>query len=245
VHTAIATGGLSLPVAARRILWTGGLRPLVDTAATRLVPRAKHAYHTRKWSERLPRWLCPDRLLRDELIANLVARRIPGLTPEGRVPFSYYRHSLRSTGNPYLYYEFETAFHIEAACGLRLLSPYHDRDLVRLANRIGPRTLVRGNRYKGLLRPVVAKHLPKLGFEKQRKDYPREGHRRELLDLRASLERTWRSQRFEMLGQLGLVDSATVAEELTRTSSYPYGDLIRMFALMSAEHWVRAHAVTL
>jgi len=241
VQTALTTGGLSLQVAAKRILWTGGLRPLVDTLATQLVPGPKLRYHRRRWFEHLPAWLCPDETLREDLVSNLLSRRMPGLSKAGRAPRNYYRHSVRSD-NPYLHHEFETAFHMESTCGLRLLSPYHDRDLARFFNRIPPRVLVHGNRYKGLLRPVVGKRLPGLGFENQRKAYAPEWEARHLRDLRQSIMRAWPGERFEALGDLGVVDPVGVLTETERIATHGFTNLVRMFGLMSAERWIRVHS---
>ena len=241
VQTALATGGLSLQVAARRILWTGGIRPLVDTLATQLVPGPKLRYHRRRWYENLPPWLCPDETLREQLVSSLLGRRMPGLCKAGRAPRSYYRHSVRSD-NPYLHHEFETAFHMESACGLRLLSPYHDRELVRFFNRIAPKVLLHGNRYKGLLRPVVGKRLPGLGFENQKKAYSPDWESRHLRDLRAPIARLWPGERFEALGALGVVDPASVLNESDRIATYGFTSLVRLFGLMSAERWIRVHA---
>ena len=87
------------------------------------------------------------------------------------MPASFYRHEQRSVVNPYFVYEFELGFHIESACGLRLLSPYHDCRLVRFLNAVPPEVLLDGARYKGLLRPVADWRLPGLDLGSQRKVY--------------------------------------------------------------------------
>ena len=115
----VSTGGASIRRSAGRLLWTSGLRPLVDSQGARFAPERKARYHRQKWQERLPAWLCPDPDLREELVERLLCRRTPGLTASGGAPRSYYRHSLRSAPNPYMHYENETAHHIErpVACG--------------------------------------------------------------------------------------------------------------------------------
>jgi len=238
----VATGGASLRSSAQRLLWTSGLRPLVDSQASRFAPGRKASYHRRKWRERLPAWLCPDRELREELVERLLNRRTPGLTPSGAVPRSYYRHSLRSVPNPYMHYENETAHHIETSCGLRLLSPYHDRQLVSFLNRISPRALVQGDRYKGLLRPIVARRLPQLGLERQRKHYSDESQQRALSDLRQSLAKAWGDGRFDRLERLGVVNSGAATCEIERHHEQGFNDLVPMFIVMSAERWLGVHA---
>jgi hypothetical protein len=240
MRAGVSTGGASIRSSARRLLWTSGLRPLVDSQAARFAPERKARYHRRKWRERLPAWLCPDGSLRDELIERLLNRRTPGLTPSGGAPRNYYRHSLRSAPNPYMHYENETAHHIETSCGLRLLSPYHDRRLVSLLNRISPRVLVRGDRYKGLLRPIVAKRLPQLGLERQNKHYSDESQQRALSELRQSIASVW-DGRFDRLQSLGVVSSAA-SGEMAGHCEKGFNDLVPLFIMMSAEQWLGVHA---
>jgi asparagine synthase (glutamine-hydrolysing) len=238
----VSTGGASLRRSARRLLWTSGLRPLVDSQWARFAPQRKALYHRRKWRERLPAWLCPDRDLREELVERLLSRRTPGLTASGGAPRSYYRHSLRCAPNPYMHYENETAHHIETSCGLRLLSPYHDRRLVSFLNRISPSVLVRGDRYKGLLRPIVAKRLPQLGLERQRKHYSDEGQQRALSDLRQSITNVWGDGRFDRLERLGVVSPDLASGEIEGHREKGFNDLVPMFIMMSAERWLGVHA---
>lgn len=236
VRTRGATMGNSL----RRLLITYGLRVYADSWWARIAPDRKRAYHVRKWRERLPPWLCPDPDLKASLVERLIGRRVPSLTAAGAIPPNYYRHYVRASGNPHLFYEFETGHHIESACGVRLLSPYHDRRLVSFFNRISPRALLHGDRYKGLLRPVVSKRLPQLELEHQRKEYSAETQTRERDSLRGSMERAWSGASFRALESLGVVDGAD-AQRLGDTISIKDIDaLARMFGLLSAETWLRA-----
>lgn len=240
VQAAARTGGASYGSALRRLVWRGGLFPLIDSAAAKWLPERKARYHRTRAEAIVPRWLCPDPAFRAEFIDRLMAQRTPALDGQGRLPRNYYQHSLAAAANPHLYYEFETAFHVEKLCGVRLLSPYHDRDLVRFFTRIPPPLLVRGNKYKGLLRPVVEKHLPGLGFGSQRKDYPQEDVDAELNDLRASLGRALPGQAFTRLQALGIVDGAVLAAESDRVGALPMVPLVRLYAALSAERWVQA-----
>lgn len=237
----VATGGASLRGSAQRLLWSGGLRPHLDTLWARVAPASKDWYHRRKWEERLPAWLCPEPSLRSELVDRLMSRRTPALTASGRIPRSYYRHSLRSTGNPYVQYEHEIAYQVESRCGVRLLSPYHDRRLVSFFNRIPPRVLIYGDRYKGLLRPVVAKRFPQFGLEDQRKEYSPDGQNIMRRDLRLAVAAKWPDHRFEVLGRLGVVDAGRAEREVERADAHGFRELTRMFILMSTERWLRVH----
>jgi asparagine synthetase B (glutamine-hydrolysing) len=236
----VSTAGASIRGSAKRLLWGSGLRPHLDTLWARVSPESKARYHVRKWHERIPGWVCPDTSLRQELVERLFARRTPALTVSGRAPASYYRHSLRSMSNPYMHYENETAHHLEAWSGVRLLSPYHDRRLVSFFNRISPRALISGDRYKGLLRPIVAARLPALGLERQRKDYPAEAERGRLRDLRRGVLAAWADHSVDELGRLGIVDPAAVPGT-DGVDGKGFEELVQMFMLMEADRWVRTH----
>ena len=241
IGAAARTGGSSYSVAMKRLVWRGGIRPLVDSCATRHVPGTKARFHRTRAEAAVPEWLCPDAALRRDLVEHLAHRRTPGLDAEGRFPRNYYQHSLAAVDNPHLYHEFETAFHVDALCGLRLLSPYHDADLVRFFTRIPPPVLVHGNKYKGLLRPVVEKYLPGLGFGGQRKDYPARASDLDLKDLRAGVTAAWPTFRFQKLIDMDLVHPRVMRDEAERIPAHRLESLVRMFALMSAETWISAH----
>ncbi len=241
IKATACTGGASWSVAARRLLWVSGVRPHLDSLWSRLAPAHKQQYHRRTWMERLPAWVCPDAALREELVDRLIARRTPSLTSSGRAPRSHYLHGLRSLDNPYLHHENETAYHIEMACGLRLLSPYHDRQLVSFFNRISPRALVHGGRYKGLLRPIVARHLPNLGLENQRKEYSTIEAERQLVALRRTVAEAWATSHLHALGRLDVIDSPRARRDIEGWHERHLDHLARMFALMSADRWVSVH----
>ena len=237
----VATGGASIQRSVRRLLWGSGVRMHIDSWWALFAPEMKSRHHRQRWVENLPRWLAPEREFRQQLIDHLLNRRVPPLTPAGTVPRSYYRHALRPPTSPYWHHENETAHHVETWCGLRLLSPYHDRRLVSFFNRISPNVLLHGDRYKGLLRPVVAKYLPGLGLESQRKDYLKEAQDLDLKNLRESVARAWPGYDFAALENLGIVDAAVVRREIAGVDQKSFEHLAKLFSMMSAEQWIRVH----
>lgn len=237
----MGTGGLSFRSAAHHLLWSGGLRLLLDSYGARYLPQLKMRYHKARALSAQPKWLCPDPALRAALAETLYRQRPAALTSEGRVPRNFYRHAPRSQVNPYYQYEYEVAFHVDSSCGLRLLSPYHDKQVVRFLNSIPPEVLIHGNSYKGMLRPVAEKRLPNLGLSEQKKSYATDltaAHDRELRD---AVFDEWPRHDLAHLGALGIVDVAATqraySPEVVRTN----GDLVDMYALMSADRWVGAH----
>jgi hypothetical protein len=240
---AMGTGGMPVRTSLRRLLWANGVRPHLHSLWALLAPASKHRYHYRQADTHLPEWLCPDKHLRAELLSCLLGRQTPPLSRSGALPRSQYRHSLRAAPNPYMHYENETAHHIESACGLRLLSPYHDRQLVSFLNRISPRLLIHEGRYKGLLRPVVAKRLPALGLERQRKLYPRDEREYFKNALSRSVASNWSGRQFNCMDRLGIVDKALLKRATARNFSTLSSDaLAKMFILLGAEEWVLVHA---
>jgi len=237
------TGGLSMRAAAETLLWSGGMRVLLDAWAAKLMPDVKSQYHRRRAGAALPDWLCPDLELREAVRNTLLAERPASLTGTGKVPASFYRQEQRSVVNPYFVYEFELGSHIEAACGLRLLSPYHDRRLVRFLNAVPPEVLLDGARYKGLLRPVADRRLPELDLGSQRKAYGPgviEAHRRNLWD---GVSAAWPTCRdFSRLAALGVIDPKRASSHFDLTREMASTGLVEMYALMSAERWIAHHA---
>lgn len=237
VWSDLATGGRPARRTLRNRLWSGGVRPYVDVLMAQLAPSSKARHHRRKWDERLPKWLCPDAALREALLDDLMSRRAPELTATGQMPRSIYRHAMRSYVNPFRHHEAETAFHVDALCGLRLLSPYHDRRLVEFFTRISPMTLAFRGRYKGLLRPVAQRHLPGLGLERQRKYYAKADQEAELRSFQTSMARAFRGARFDALEDLGILDTRALAAEGGAIEAMQHDRLTVRFALLSAERW--------
>lgn len=241
----MGTGGLTFTQAAHHLLWSGGLRLLLDSWSARLVPTAKDAYHRRRAASALPAWLCPDTTLKQAVAAALIDRRPATLTPGGRVPRNFYRHAQRGTVNPYYQYEFEVGFHVESSCGLRLLSPYHDRTVVRFLNSIPPRVLLDGASYKGMLRPVAQKRLPSLGLEAQRKVYGTGIMTSHLDELRNGIASLWRDRPLARLASLGIVDEGAVRQALVPSADSGFEQLVPVYALLSAEQWLAVHCASL
>jgi hypothetical protein len=239
IYSYMDTGGLSFSNAARHFLWAGGVRVLADSFTARWLPTAKARYHHRRAHAALPEWICPDPTLKDAVADTLLGERLPSLTEKGRAPRSYYRHSQRSVVNPYFQYEFEIGFHVESVCGLRLLSPYHDRQLVRFLNAVPPEVHLKSARYKNLLRPVAKRRLPGLGMEDQRKDYVPAVQAAHRNNLRQGVAREWPGHRFDHLVRLGVVEGRVLEQAFVEPSRSKF---VQMYALMSAERWLQVHA---
>ena len=235
--------GYSLKQSARRLAWTDGLRPHLEALLASIAPGRKATHHRANWLKELPAWFLPDPRERLEMVDRLIGKRTPALEAGGRWPRSQYRHYFRSLTNPFLHHENETAFHVDSWTGLVLLSPYHDRTLVSFLNRISPRLLLHGTRYKGLLRPVATKYVPNVGFDRQRKEYAAGDRLRDVQELRSGIASAWSrvGPRLPGLERLGIVDGARVHEMFAGVPTQGLSPLGRDFAIMSHERWLQAH----
>jgi hypothetical protein len=65
--------------------------------------------------------------------------------------------------------DMEHNFEMGRRMGARMLRPYWDADLVDFLCRTPPELLNGGGRSKGLVRQKMARRLPSLGFERQKK----------------------------------------------------------------------------
>jgi asparagine synthase (glutamine-hydrolysing) len=241
VRSYTGTGGLALRRALEILVWSGGVRVLLDAFSARYVPRSKARYHRWRSHQALPDWICPDPSLREALADAVLAQRPPSLTRDGRVPSNYLRHEQRSVVNPYYQYEFEIGFHIESTCGLRLLSPYHDRRLIRFLNRVPPEVLLLGSKYKGLLRLIAESRLPGLGLKTQQKVYSAGVLDSILENLRVGTARVWSPTALERLSRLGVVDAEKVGKRFDAPAERGLNDLITMSTLLSADRWLGNH----
>ena len=143
--------------------------------------------------------------------------------------------------NPYFQYQFEVGFHVESACGLRLLSPYHDKRVVRFLNSIPPEVLLHGESYKGMLRPVAETRLPALGLGAQRKVYGTGVREAQQLELQRGVGAAWPRHSLERLSALGVVDATAARRRFASLSGGGFSEFVRMYALMSGDRWLAAH----
>lgn len=239
----MGTGGMSLRKAALHMLWSGGVRLILDSHAARHFPSLKRRYHEWRAVSAQPDWLCPDRELKQALGEALYRQRPAALSKEGRVPKNFYRHAPRAQTNPYYQYEYEVAFHIDSSCGLRLLSPYHDKQVVRFLNSIPPEVLLHGDSYKGILRPLAEKRLPNLGLTQQRKAHSTDIEVAHYRELRDPVFAAWPTHSLARLSDLGVIDGPATRRAFAPRVITASDDLVTMYALMSADRWVDARAL--
>jgi asparagine synthase (glutamine-hydrolysing) len=153
---------------ARNLLWRFGARDLAAAAAARGLERTAPGLLRRRRLRRLeaatPRWLAPDPALRRSMNERALAARRP---PTGRD--LYWREMDEALDHPLTSLEVEETHESGRRTGVPVLQPFWDADLVRFLVRTPPELLNRGGRSKSVVRDMVARQVPGLGFERQRK----------------------------------------------------------------------------
>jgi len=149
----------------RALLWTFGTRPILASVGERYLPSALNAYRRRRQRQLTPEWLVPDPELRRALLDRAytwTSRRRPGQSYYDREGQVSLEHTLVST-------EMEDLFEGSRRYGIDFRMPYWDADLVDFLYRVPPQALNEGGRSKGLVRRMLERRFPELGFERQKK----------------------------------------------------------------------------
>lgn len=163
----------------RNVLWTNGARLLLREFACSSLRRAAAAGLPRRMlsvavrahrrlSQPTPAWVAPDPVLRREIARRLeqdVDMRLQQREPDSL----YIRDTREALDHPLMAMEFEEFFESGRRMGLRVLQPFWDPDLVDLLYRVPPHLLNKGGRSKGLVRGMLARRFPGVGFAQQKK----------------------------------------------------------------------------
>ena len=176
---------LPFPALARNVLWTNGLKTLLSEAwagsayrdpirewmwrhAPGLMKKRRLRYEQMAEAS-APAWLIPSEKVRREADLHAERNREPELTV-GRGEGGYYmRMARRFIDHPLLTIEMEEIFETSRRTGVPQFMPFWDRDLIDLLYRIPPDLLNQGGRSKGLVREMLSRRFPGLGFERQKK----------------------------------------------------------------------------
>jgi hypothetical protein len=128
---------------------------------------------------------------------------------------------------------------LNARTGVSVRQPYFDPDLVHFLGRIRPERLCQGGRSKGLVREMVARRFPQLGFERQRKVTAARLFRERM---KTEIYQRWsRLEGGLELARLGIVDESGV-ESFIESTRKGRGSARRLFAAWSVvnlETWLR------
>jgi len=222
---------------ARNLLWKFGARPLISgaigQALDRFAPGLLRMHRRRYLASLTPAWVAPDIALRRELEERALAA-IPPPESEG-----FYLREVRSALDHNLVaWEVEECFEQGQRMGLPILHPFLDPDLVDLLYRTPPETVNQGGWTKGLVRQTLARKLPRVGFERQKKVTAVNWFRSTMLREGAQ---AWRQMGgTPALAEIGVVDPAILTRAIEqilaggrRRSAYHIWDVLNL------ESWIQ------
>jgi hypothetical protein len=221
------TSPLSGPAAARHVLWSCGLRPILRSSARRAIPEPALDL-ARRWLGRDRWFLAPD----PELGQAMTRRAAP--EPE---PGKVYESSMRGAVNTAsLLHDVDQTSAWAERHKVSLLYPYYDRDLVSLALRCPPAMLYRTGQMKSPLRGLVDRELSQVWLPGRKVDFTGEANR----CLRPSLRHLWRrlggAKRLE---ELNIVSPDRIEQWIDGYIHGRAGGLRHVWSIFAAEVWLR------
>jgi asparagine synthase (glutamine-hydrolysing) len=229
---------------ARFFLWSAGMRALVREAAikslTRVSPASLDAIRWRRMIKAAPRWLTLDAAL-DRQIRDRVAATQTCPTSDPGPYGMYFAEARLSLDHPLVSWELEETFENGRRLGVEFIHPYWDAELVETLWRTPPALLNHGGRSKGLVRQVVAKRFPALGFERQRKVEVGEYFFQLVArDARA----IWREMGgAKALVKLGLADNGKLdlyIDGILGSKEHTFAQACKIFNIMTIDTWLRS-----
>jgi asparagine synthase (glutamine-hydrolysing) len=237
---------------AKNLVWQFGLVPLLLHQRSALLQRwAPERYADRRFRSfqatlsRRP-WLAPDPQLRAELrMRDEESAEHP--YDDGALPLSgpreYFREARKGFTHPLVSLELEEVFEYSSGVGIQVVHPYWDTRLVEFLHATPPEFLNRGGRSKGLIRSMLSRRFPDLGFERQRKLITASYFRSAVS---AHAPAVWREMDgARALAEAGVIDLKRCAEFFDPRPGDAIadtGEAGRMWEILTAEGWLRHHA---
>jgi len=218
---------------ARNVLWKCGIRMVAGSVCEAIMPGALRDNRIRRMLAHDAPWVAPDPQLRAEQ-----RDRAPlALPPEAKHGF-YLRDAALGLDHALTSWASEEQDAVGRKTGIQLLHPYFDPDLVELLYRTPPRLLSEGGRAKSLVRRVLARRFPSLGFERQKKVSALWYYHSMMLSQGAALLEICGD--FPALSDLGVVDGCA-ARDFWRDMLQKGDQRVReMWGLINLEMWTRS-----
>jgi len=220
----------------RSVLWRFGAKPIVAGLGERLTPWAIRGYRYREKRRSTPEWVAPD----PELRAAVLGRAAQSAS-EQRGPGSFYlREGQISLDHALVSMEMEELHEASRRTGLPIRMPYWDADVVDFLYRTPPEALNEGGRSKGLVRSMLARRFPELGFESHKKVLATNYFTG--LVLREGPQ-AWRDLGgAKALYRTGVLDSVRLDSWIREVfEGIQLRETARLWNLMSLEVWIRGH----
>ena len=222
--------------------WEFGARPLLQRSFRKVLgavsPGTLEGRWRRQIAEGTPPWVRLDPSLQREVEARAL-RDVADWPPLDR---DFYYHECRTALDQVtVSLEMERSFEEGRRAGLTIVEPFWDPDLQEFLYRVPPHMLNQGGRTKGLVRDMLARRFPELGFERQKKVIGREfANDTFVSEVPKALREMGGAP---ALAELGVVDQRQLDHAIARLATDPrerYGSH-RLWHVLSLEAWVRAH----
>jgi asparagine synthetase B (glutamine-hydrolysing) len=221
---------------ARIHLWSFGMRPLLGAwVGAHLPPSLLRARRASRMRRKIPRWLAPDKALREAIVD-----RERWLSPPPTRGDFYYARGCLATMQDDGSAELEEQYEFGLRIGLPVRMPFYDPEFVEFLATVHPDTLLSGGRAKGLGRLLVAKRFPHLDIARDRKTVATEFHTQRLVAslpaLRARFGRRW------LLDELGVIDQRHLDLVLDPATITKGRGAWQAWNLINTESWLRCGA---
>jgi hypothetical protein len=220
----------------RSVLWRFGAKPIVAGLGERLAPWAIRGYRYREKRRSTPEWVAPD----PDLRAAVLGRAAESANERRGAGSFYLREGQISLDHALVSMEMEELHEASRRTGLPIRMPYWDADVVDFLYRTPPEALNEGGRSKGLVRGMLARRFPELGFERHKKVLATNYFTG--LMLREG-PRAWRDLGgAEALAGTGVLNPARLESWIREVfDGIKPGETARLWNLMSLEVWIRGH----
>jgi asparagine synthase (glutamine-hydrolysing) len=226
----------------RNIVWRYGARDMLSGYASatleRIAPGVRRRHRMRRIAEATPDWVAPDPELRRQLDERALRYRAEPTTG------SLYQRELDDALNhPLMSIEVEETYEAGRRLGVELLQPFWDPDLITFLVRVRPEVLGRGGRSKAMVRRMLERRFPELGFERHKKVVATRYSAELMLD---EGRKIWGAMGGPVaLSALDAVDFSSVEWAAKRTFAGQNGpDVHRLWYILSLEGWLRGQADT-
>jgi asparagine synthase (glutamine-hydrolysing) len=218
----------------RSLLWTFGSRQLLAATAQKRAPRALAMYRRRHRRKLMPDFVAPD----PELRAELEARADAG-AEYGYEHGFYLREGQLSLDHTLVSMEMEEMHESGRRSGVAMRMPFWDPDLVDFLYRMPPELLTEGGRSKSLVRRMLDRRFPELGFERHKKVLATNFFVRIMIQEGQELWRTMEGP--FALEAAGVVDRSRL-NSLTRGifEGNDLEEVSRLWNVISLETWLRS-----
>jgi len=221
----------------RNMVWRYGARELASGVVAggleRVAPGLLRRHRRRRVAAATPVWAAPDPELRRQMAERALRYERPLETGS-----LYQRELDDALDHPLVSIEVEESYEAGRRLGVELLQPFWDADLIRFLVRVPPELLGRGGRSKGLVRDMLDRRFPELGFGR---------HKKVVATSYSSVLMLTEGRRvWERMGgptqmrKLDVVDFSALQWSAMRTfAGQKRDDVHRLWYILSLEGWLR------